>query len=182
MNSIPEVEKIAVVLIGHGAPATDCPPRLVGELMGLQWCGDGHAPGGHPSLQGRAEQLDSQIRNWPRHPGNDPYREGLERVAAALRERLPGIPVAIGYNEFCFPSVPQVMDEVIRQGANRVLVIPSMLTPGGLHSQIDIPRTLDQIRGRYPGVSIEYLWPFDLTQVATLLASHIRNALQRNKV
>ena len=65
---------------------------------------------------------------------------------------------------------------MIRQGASRVLVIPSMLTPGGLHSEKDIPRSIQQVQALHPAVSIEYLWPFDLTEIASLLARHIQRA------
>ena len=162
-------KEIGVVLAGHGAPATDCPPRLVGELMGLEWSGNGHGE--------RISQLDSEIRNWPRQAGNDPYKEGLEKLAAVLRPLLPEGMFAIGYNEFCSPSVPEAIEELIRQGAARVLVVPSMMTPGGLHSEVDIPRSIRQMQERHPAVSIEYLWPFDLKQVAALLASQVKKAL-----
>ena len=168
-------ERIAVVLIGHGAPALDCPPQLVGELMGLQWRGE-HGAHGSDSAEGRIAQLDAQIRNWPRRPGNDPYKEGLERLAKALKPLLPTDLFAIGYNEFCRPSILEALEEVIAQGATRVLVIPSMLTPGGVHSEIDIPRALEEVRKKRPGVRVDYLWPFDLNQVADLLAAHLRKA------
>ena len=181
-------DRFAVVLIGHGAPATDCPPQLVGELMSLEWRqptlhhpaageptsgrGDGHR------LEARAAELDATIRNWPRHAGNDPCKLGLERVAEALRPLLPTDLLAIGYNEFCRPSIAEAIDHVIRQGARRVLVIPSMLTPGGVHAECDIPRALEDARRAHPGVAIEYLWPFDLHQVAALLAAHIARAIR----
>ena len=176
----------AVVLIGHGAPATDCPPQLIGELMALEWRGSQPSDGHHrlpaPSAarqagpQGRAAELDAKIRAWPRHDGNDPYKAGLERLAAALRPLLPTKLFAIGYNEFCRPTIAEAIDEVIRQGAARVVVLPTMLTPGGVHSERDIPRALDDVRRAHPGVAIEYLWPFDLHAVAELLASHIKRA------
>ena len=172
----------AVVLIGHGAPATDCPPELVGELMSLEWRKGGHLPAGRHGgpLEGRAAALDATIRNWPRHAGNDPYKTGLEQVATALRRLLPTHLFAIGYNEFCRPSVAEAVDQVIQQGAARVFVIPSMLTPGGLHSEHDIPRALEAVRRAHPGVTIEYLWPFRTTEVAALLASHVQQALERH--
>ncbi|MBI3615438.1 MAG: hypothetical protein HY211_02860 [Candidatus Omnitrophica bacterium] len=163
-------EKTAVVLIGHGAPATDCPPQLVGELMGLEW--------GGPDLKKRAEELDAKIRDWPRHPGNDPYKVGLEKLASELRRMLPSELFAIGYNEFCRPSIPEALEQVIRQGATRVLVIPSMLTPGGLHSEVDIPRALQKVRETHPAIEVEYLWPFDLKEVAALLSGQIQKALE----
>ena len=168
--------KTAVVLIGHGAPATDCPPQLIGELMALEWRGS-QPSDGHHHLQGRASELDAKIHQWPRHDGNDPYKAGLERLADALRPLLPTELFAIGYNESCRPTIAEAIDDVIRQGASRVVVLPTMLTPGGVHSERDIPRALDEVRRAHPGVSIEYLWPFDLTSVAQLLAAHVKRTL-----
>jgi len=172
-------EQIAVILIGHGAPATDCPPQLVGQLMGLEWRGN-HAGGGAAALEAQVQELDAAIRNWPRTVQNDPYKAGLERLAQALKPLLPTDLLAIGYNEFCRPTIAEAIAEVIRQGATRILVIPSMLTPGGVHSEIDIPRTLQEVRRAHPQASIEYLWPFDLAQVAALLAAQIRQAVERS--
>lgn len=172
-----EEQKIGVVLIGHGAPATDCPPALVGELMSLEWRGNSH-PHGVGAAGARAAELDAKIRDWPRHAGNDPYQVGLEQVAERLKPLLPTPLFAIGYNEFCRPSIPEVVEQVISQGARRVLVIPSMLTPGGVHSEVDIPRTLEEVSRKHPDVSIEYVWPFDLNEVAQLLASHLTRALK----
>lgn len=178
---------LAVVLIGHGAPATDCPPQLVGELMSLEWrksaaeegTGGASPNGGTGSrrVEDRVAELDTAIRNWPRHAGNDPYRAGLERLAQALRPLLPTDRLAVGYNEFCRPSIAEAVDEVIQRGAAHVLVIPSMLTPGGLHAEHDIPRALEEVRRAHPHITIEYLWPFDLHQVAALLASHVAQAV-----
>jgi sirohydrochlorin cobaltochelatase len=175
-------EDLAVVLIGHGAPATDCPPELVGRLMSLEWrAGGGHAHGGSHAHGGDASQqaaaLDAQIRQWPRRPDNDPYKAGLERMAERLRPLLPTRRFAIGYNEFCSPSIGEAIAQVAGQGVRRVLVLSTMLTPGGVHSEKDIPRALAEARRAHPGVTIEYLWPFDLDRVAELLASHVANAV-----
>ena len=169
-------ERLAVVLIGHGSPATDCPPQLVGELMSLEW--HGHGDGRGAAHEARAAELDARIRNWPRTARNDPYKAGLEQLAAAIQLLLPAELLAIGYNEFCRPTIAEAIGGVIAQGAARVLVIPSMLTPGGVHSEVDIPRTLEEVRRVYPEVPIEYLWPFDLQHVAALLAAHVRQAMK----
>ena len=166
---------LGVVLIGHGAPALDCPPQFIGELMGLEWR-QGQAPHTHQHT-GRAAELDAKIRDWPRNEKNDPYKVGLEKVADALKPLLPTRRFAIGYNEFCRPSIPEAISEIVRQGARRVLVIPSMLTPGGIHSEVDIPHALEAARKQHPEVSIDYVWPFSLSEVAGLLASHLQRAL-----
>ena len=147
--------------------------------MALEWRGSQPADG-HHHPQGRAAELDAIIRDWPRHEGNDPYKAGLERLAAALRPLVSAELVAVGYNEFCRPTIAEAIQDVIRQGATHVLVVPSMLTPGGLHSEREIPRALDDIRNVHPGIAIDYLWPFDLTAVAELLAAHVQQTLARN--
>lgn len=168
-------EDLGVVLIGHGAPALDCPPQYVGELMSLEWR-KGQAPHTHQH-GGRAAELDAAIRDWPRNEKNDPYKVGLERVAAALKPLLPTERFIIGYNEFCRPSISEAIQQIVEQGAKRVLVVPSMLTPGGVHSEIDIPRTLEDARKQHPEVTIDYIWPFSLEEVAKLLASHLQRAV-----
>ena len=169
--------KIGVVLVGHGAPATDCPPEFVGEMMGLEWRKNIH-PGGpsESQAQQRIAQLDQKIRNWPRTERNDPYKAGLERLAAILKPLLHEKLFAIAYNEFCSPTLEQTVGELVQQGAQRILVIPTMLTPGGLHSEKDIPRSIEKVRRLHPAVSMEYLWPFDLAAVAQLLANQIQRA------
>ncbi len=169
-------ERLAVVLIGHGSPATDCPPQWIGELMSLEWRED-HGHGGHDhGGSGRAAELDAKIRDWPRTAANDPYQAGLNRLADAVRPLLPTDLFAVGYNEFCRPSIPEAIAEVVRQGATRVLVLPTMLTPGGVHSEVDVPRALEAARRVHPGVTLEYLWPFNVGRIADLLAQHIRAA------
>jgi sirohydrochlorin cobaltochelatase len=172
-------QQLGVVLVGHGAPATDCPPQLIGELMSLEWREAPDTSGRHGHQHGtggRAAELDAKIRNWPRRADNDPYKRGLEQLAAALRPLLPSERFVVAYNEFCRPSVSEAIEGLISQGAARILVIPTMLTPGGVHSEVDIPRALEGLRRSHPGVSLEYVWPFDLPEVATLLAAHIGRA------
>jgi sirohydrochlorin cobaltochelatase len=172
---------LGVVLIGHGSPALDCPPQWIGELMGIQHGGGGHghSHGGHGHAQdGRAAELDAKIRDWPRTGENDPYQRGLEQLAAALRPLLPTELFAVGYNEFCRPTVAEAIGQVAARGATRILVMPTMLTPGGVHSEIDIPNALKDIARAHPDVSIEYVWPFELGRVAALLADHVRLAVE----
>lgn len=147
--------------------------------MALEWR-DSKPSDRHRHLEGRAAELDTKIRQWPRHDGNDPYKAGVERLAETLRPLLPTELLAIGYNEFCRPTIAEAIDTVIRQGATRVLVLPTMLTPGGVHSERDIPAALDDVRRAHPGVTIEYLWPFDLASVAQLLAAHIHRTPARS--
>ena len=175
----PQTGSDAIVLIGHGAPATDCPPELIGELMQLQWRQGYHGcPHTAGPAHGRLAVLEEQIRQWPRHPRNDPYKVGLERVADALRPLFPSARITVGYNEFCSPSIAQAIERVIQEGARRIFVIPSMLTPGGLHAEHDIPQALEALRTAHPSITIEYVWPFRVQDIAALLAAHTQQMME----
>ena len=159
-----------VVLVGHGGIAKDCPAELVSKFKRLE--AQRRAAGVPPSAE--EQELDSAIRQWPRTAATDPYRAGLEAVGAALRPLLNGALFALAYNEFCAPSVEESIEYLIRQGATHITVATTMFTPGGAHSEIEIPEILHGVRARHPGVSIQYAWPFDLPTIAQILNEQVR--------
>ncbi|MBI3994985.1 MAG: CbiX/SirB N-terminal domain-containing protein [Nitrospirae bacterium] len=117
--------------------------------------------------------LAARIRNWPRTPHNDPYKTGLESLADHLRAGLNGTALAVAYNEFCSPSLEEAIEAMITDGIREITVIPSMMTPGGVHSEVEIPNILEKLRSGHPDIKIHYAWPFDLSQVARLLTEHL---------
>ncbi len=168
----PDRGRRAVLLVGHGATAKDCPRDLVMRLKALE--AQRHRTGGAPTPDEIA--LDRKIRHWPRTPQNDPYKAGLEALAARLRPRLNGARLALAFNEFCAPTVADVVAELVAEGVHRITVVPSMLTPGGVHSEIEIPELIAGLRQQYPQVDIAYAWPFDLDPVAQMLADHLQRS------
>lgn len=158
-----------VILVGHGGIPSDCPPGLVAEFKRLE-----AASKGEPSE--RLAEADARIRSWPRTPRSDPYKPGLEAVAEALRRELKDRLVLEAYNEFCDPSLEKAMESAIDRGAKEVTVITTMYTRGGVHSEKEIPRILDGLRRRHPGVAIRYAWPFRLQTLAGMLASEVLRA------
>jgi sirohydrochlorin cobaltochelatase len=119
-------------------------------------------------------ELDRKIRQWPRTPETDPYQSGLEAVAVQLRAKLGEVLFAVAYNEFCAPTLEDSVRELIKKGATHITVTTTMFTPGGSHSEIEIPEILDHMRPQYPGVDLHYAWPFDLEHVANTLAEQIK--------
>lgn len=161
--------KRAVILVGHGAPARDFPREIVARWKMLE--GRRQASGGPPSAEEAA--LDRQIREHPRTADNDPYRAGFVALGAALSARIGDATLHLAYNEFCAPTVEEAVEQALLGGAQWIDVLPSMLTPGGVHAEVEIPESVARARARHPGVEIRYVWPFDLGEVARLLAAHL---------
>jgi sirohydrochlorin cobaltochelatase len=159
-----------VILVGHGGIPKGCPQELITKLKRLE--GQRRATGSPVSAEER--ELDRRIRQWPRTPETDPYRSGLEAVAARLRANLGEVLFAVAYNEFCAPTLEESVEELIKKGATHIIVTTTMFTPGGSHSEVEIPEILDHLRPQYPGVELRYAWPFDLTLVATTLAEQVK--------
>ncbi len=159
-----------VILVGHGAIPKDYPRELVTKLKTLE------ARRRASGSESTAEEidLDRRIRQWPRTSETDPYQAGFEALSTQLKPLLNGERFAIAYNEFCAPTVEDALEEMIQVGVTMITVVPSMLTPGGSHSEIEIPESLDRLRARFPRIDIRYAWPFDLSAVARMLASQLQ--------
>lgn len=168
-----ETGKKGVVLVGHGGIPKDCPQDLVTRLKRLE--GQRRAAKLLPSQE--ELDLDRRIRRWPRTSATDPYQSGLVAVAEALRPHLDGALFAVAYNEFCAPTLEEAVADLVGKGATQITVLTTMVTPGGFHSEVEIPEILEQLRPRYPGVELRYAWPFDLQLVAKTLAEQLQRWL-----
>lgn len=159
-----------VILVGHGGIPKGCPQELITKLKRVE--GQRRAAGTPMSAEER--ELDTQIRRWPRTPETDPYQSGLEAVAAQLQANLGEVLFAVAYNEFCTPTLEESVEELIKKGATHITIITTMFTPGGSHSEIEIPEILDHLRPHHPGVELRYAWPFDLSLVANTLVEQVK--------
>ena len=159
-----------VILVGHGGIPRGCPQDLVTKLKRLE----GQRRAVKQPASAEELELDAKIRQWPRNAETDPYQAGLEKVAAQLRANLGDVLFAVAYNEFCAPTLEESVDQLVKQGATRITVATTMFTPGGSHSEVEIPEILDHLRPQYPGVELRYAWPFDLSLVAGTLAEQVR--------
>ena len=105
---------------------------------------------------------------------------GVESLATALRAALPGMPVVTAYNEFRGPSIEDAIRSVVATGVHDLVIVPTMLTRGGVHSEVEIPEALEALRTELgPSVTLTYAWPFDEAALASLLAARVRAALSR---
>ena len=162
-----------VILVGHGGIPKGCPQDIVTKLKRLE--AQRRAAKQPPSAE--EIELDTKIRQWPRTPETDPYQSGLEAVAAQLRTNLGDVLFSVAYNEFCAPTLEESVEHLVKQGATHIIVTTTMFTPGGSHSEVEIPEILDHLRPQYPGVELRYAWPFDLNLDANILAEQVRRFL-----
>ena len=160
-----------VVLVGHGGIPKDCPQDLVTRFKRLE----AQRRAGKQPPSAEEIKLNNTIRRWPRTAETDPYRSGLESFGEALRPHLNGARFALAYNEFCTPSLEEAVEDLIQQGATSITVLTTMFTPGGSHSEVEIPEILDQLKKTHPNVTIRYAWPFDLAMVARMMAQQYAN-------
>jgi sirohydrochlorin cobaltochelatase len=157
-------ESRAVILVGHGSVSADVPRELVQRLRVLEV--ERRSTGAPASKE--EQELDHRIRSWPRTAATDPYKAGMDAIAAELRKRVGRVVVA--FNEYCAPSLEDAVGALAGEGVAHVVIVTTMLTPGGVHSEVEIPETIRALRRLYPGTVLRYAWPFDLRAVAELLA------------
>jgi sirohydrochlorin cobaltochelatase len=164
--------KEIIVLIAHGSPPNDFPPRETAELFAVHGRLTAASGAERAGLEFRHHELDTKMRTWPRTPQNDPFWAASIELGQALA-RTSGRDVLVAFNEFCAPGIDETLDRAVAEGATSILVTTPMLTPGGEHAEQDIPRALGEARTRHPGVSIRYIWPFPVERVAAFLAENL---------
>jgi sirohydrochlorin cobaltochelatase len=164
---------IAIVLAMHGAPPLDFPKEELFEFFGL------HTRVGHgsstvsPELKKRYEELNEKILGWPRSSENDPFYAGTMDMAEHLK-RVSGYEVIVGFNEFCAPTIKEAIVSAQNQIPKKIIVITPMMTRGGEHSERDIPRVIKDAQKMNLDIPIEYAWPFEISDVASFLFSHVK--------
>jgi sirohydrochlorin cobaltochelatase len=164
--------KTVIVLAMHGSPPLDFPGEDLAEFFTLHARFE-HAPVPAASAAAvRYCELETKMRRWPRSPANDPFHAGSERLVSELGKAC-GCEVILGFNEFCAPTLDEALDQAAEGAPDRVVVITPMMTPGGEHSERDIPASIGRARKRHPGMTYVYAWPFPVADVAEFLASHI---------
>ena len=170
--------KTAIVLVMHGVPPKDFPRREISEMMGLHARLENlHMPAAErEALAVRFQELDQKIRTWPRNEENDRFFAASHELAGELAA-ASGSEVFLGFNEFCSPDVAQALEHAVASGAKRVAVITPMMTPGGEHSDVEIPEQIEDARGIYPDVEFVYAWPYQMRDVAGFLAEQVRRAV-----
>jgi len=156
----------------HGSPPSDFPAADRAELFRLKAQISHAVAGSTEEVQARYVALETKMRAWPRTAENDPFYAASHALAAALRQ-WSGCSVVVGFNEFCAPTVDEALDAAQSAGAEEVIAVTPMMTPGGAHAEHEIPAAVAAARARHPGIVIRYAWPFDVAEVARFLSAQI---------
>lgn len=164
----------AIVLAMHGAPPRDFPHNETAEMFGLHARLHGAQGPERDALARRHDEIEARMREWPRTADNDPFWAASHELAEHM-ERVSGLRVVVGFNEFSNPSIEDAVGLLASGGARKVLVMTPMMTRGGEHSEVDIPAAIARAEETHPGLDIRYAWPFDPEEVATFLIQHSRH-------
>ncbi|MCL2657337.1 MAG: CbiX/SirB N-terminal domain-containing protein [Betaproteobacteria bacterium] len=88
------------------------------------------------------------------HGARDPeWARPVQRLAEALERQQSGAWVCTAFLEFMPPSLPEAIDEAVRRGHRRILVVPVFLAAGG-HVKRDLPAMITAAANRHSGFRI----------------------------
>lgn len=171
--------EVVICLAMHGEPPRDFPEEEFAEFFRLHAQVES-ARLQDPTLIRRYRDLDTRIRNWPRTVENDPFYFGSQEMAQHLSSAT-GYEVILGFNEFCAPHLDDAIDEAAERKPEKIIIITPMMTPGGGHSEEEIPTLAKRAQKRHPDVPIVYAWPFDPSKTAQFLAEQIDQVNEQMK-
>mgnify|MGYP001626263623 FL=1 len=176
INAEAKSEKLAVVVVGHGITAKDFPREKLRELRRLHaqieaLGGEEQAPS---DLVERYHALEREVRQHPRTPENDPYDAAVRELAQRIKEMGNFPIVVVTHNEFCGLDVDEGIEEAIKQGATKVVVVSTMVIRGANHNEKDIPGKIAKARRRHPNVPIVYAYPYETDDLAAMMVRHIK--------
>ena len=85
--------------------------------------------------------------------------DAVHAVAAELGRRT-GRPVETAFLECSPPTMADAVAALVARGVTEILVTPYFLTMG-IHLKRDLPRIVEELRPRYPGLRIDVAEPLD---------------------
>jgi sirohydrochlorin cobaltochelatase len=101
------------------------------------------------------------------HGARDPeWAAPFQRIAARLREARPNLPVQLAFLELMQPALADAVAGMAADGITRITLVPLFLAQGS-HLKEDLPRLLDDVRRRYPSVTIDVTQAIGDSEVLT---------------
>jgi len=82
-------------------------------------------------------------------------------LADAWKRLRPDRLQTAGFLEFARPTIAEAADDLVAQGARRIVVMPAMLMAAG-HVKNDVPSEIAEARLRHPAVAFHMATPLDI--------------------
>jgi sirohydrochlorin cobaltochelatase len=79
----------------------------------------------------------------------------FERLAGALKARLPDHDVETGYLEFARPVIREGLEALTRRGARRIVAVPGMLFAAA-HVKNDLPWEINSFAAEHPEIELRF--------------------------
>ncbi|GBC69605.1 hypothetical protein HRbin01_01307 [archaeon HR01] len=171
-NAVVNLREAAIILVGHGQLPKDMPKEIQNRYLRLL-----HMHKRSPEEERELDELTRTVFSWPRNEENDPYWFNMHRLGMMLGEQLGCKDVVVAFNEFCPPSFDEALENLCKKGL-QVIVLTTMLTPGGIHSEEEIPAIIEMKRKKY-GNMIFYLWPIELEELVDFYVRIVKARVQR---
>ncbi|MEM0444076.1 MAG: CbiX/SirB N-terminal domain-containing protein [Candidatus Caldarchaeum sp.] len=165
--------RIGVIVVGHGQMPYDLTPEIKYRYMRLKFKAERTE-----DEEKTFKQLEDTILNWPRNALNDPYASSLHNIAEELKRIGVFNAVWVAFNEFCKPTLREAIENACQSDVDVIVVVTTMTTRGGDHAEREIPAIMEAAKQKCSKTLI-YAWPFDVTEVAQLLAKTVNYHLHK---
>ena len=88
------------------------------------------------------------------HGSRDPHwRDPMDALAARLQHRAPAVQVACAFLELQAPDLQGCVEALVTGGVDTVAIVPVFFGVGR-HAREDLPRLVDEVRRRHPGLQV----------------------------
>lgn len=89
------------------------------------------------------------------HGARDPrWAEPFERLRGIVQAQAPDVGVELAYLELMPPSLPELVEQLVRNGCGEISVVPVFFGQGG-HVLRDLPLLMEQLRRQHSAVLLK---------------------------
>lgn len=81
-------------------------------------------------------------------------QEIFSAMVGMVREKAVFPIVEGAHMELCKPSIPEVVEKVVKDGATEVIMVPYFLYEG-IHIEEDIPQIMEELSDKFSGVTFK---------------------------
>ncbi len=156
MTTSNERDTVGIVLVAPGAPPQDWVKKNRDR-----W----------ERFRELKKDITAELKDWP----STVCTFETDRLVTGMRHQGGYRITEVGYSAFTHPTVEEAIERAIAQGAQRVIVVPTILTSGNLETEMDIPEAVTAVQERHPEIEIVYAKPpFDRDPEVALILSKVR--------